>query len=113
MGKNLGIFYQEQDEAAKDYICSVSDNSGMHKCEDLPPFESGGFECNNTIEGFARGISGCINWHRYFTDCKQGENNPFSGAISFDNIGLAWVAIFLVCNHANFLLHLKKLMPHA
>ena len=25
-----------------------------------------------------------------------GPTNPFHGAISFDNIGLAWVAIFLV-----------------
>ena len=38
----------------------------------------------------------CINWNLYYTDCKPGEINPFSGAISFDNIGLAWVAIFLV-----------------
>ena len=26
----------------------------------------------------------------------MGPTNPFHGAISFDNIGLAWVAIFLV-----------------
>ena len=28
--------------------------------------------------------------------CTTGPTNPFHGAISFDNIGLAWVAIFLV-----------------
>ena len=40
----------------------------------------------------------CINWNQYYTECTPGEYNPFSGAISFDNIGLAWVAIFLVSN---------------
>ena len=40
--------------------------------------------------------SGCINWNQYYTDCQPHHENPFSGAISFDNIGLAWVAIFLV-----------------
>jgi hypothetical protein len=40
--------------------------------------------------------SQCINWNQYYTECTAGEFNPFSGAISFDNIGLAWVAIFLV-----------------
>ena len=33
---------------------------------------------------------------QYFTKCTTGPTNPFHGAISFDNIGLAWVAIFLV-----------------
>ena len=41
----------------------------------------------------------CIDWNQYYTECTPGEYNPFSGAISFDNIGLAWVAIFLVRNH--------------
>lgn len=38
----------------------------------------------------------CVNWNQYYTDCRPGDKNPFQGAISFDNIGLAWVAIFLV-----------------
>ena len=38
----------------------------------------------------------CINWNQYYTECQPLHENPFSGAISFDNIGLAWVAIFLV-----------------
>lgn len=41
-------------------------------------------------------LTECINWNQYYTECTPGEHNPFSGAISFDNIGLAWVAIFLV-----------------
>ena len=38
----------------------------------------------------------CINWNQYYTECEPLHENPYSGAISFDNIGLAWVAIFLV-----------------
>ena len=38
----------------------------------------------------------CVNWNQYYTECKSQGNNPFQGTISFDNIGLAWVAIFLV-----------------
>lgn len=40
--------------------------------------------------------SSCVNWNQYYTNCTQLGNNPFQGTISFDNIGLAWVAIFLV-----------------
>ena len=42
------------------------------------------------------GGSGCVDWNRYYTSCTIGPTNPFHGAVSFDNIGLAWVAIFLV-----------------
>ncbi|KAL1415697.1 hypothetical protein MTO96_029022 [Rhipicephalus appendiculatus] len=38
----------------------------------------------------------CVNWNQYYTNCTAGDKNPFQGSISFDNIGLAWVAIFLV-----------------
>ena len=38
----------------------------------------------------------CINLSRYYTTCKTGGPNPFQGAITFDNILLAWVAIFQV-----------------
>lgn len=39
----------------------------------------------------------CVNWNQYYTNCTQLGGNPFQGTISFDNIGMAWVAIFLVC----------------
>ncbi|ESO07430.1 hypothetical protein HELRODRAFT_170765 [Helobdella robusta] len=38
----------------------------------------------------------CINWNQYYTECKPLGDNPFLGSISFDNIGMAWVAIFQV-----------------
>jgi len=44
----------------------------------------------------------CVNWNQYYTSCRAGDKNPFQGAISFDNIGLAWVAIFLVRSGLKF-----------
>lgn len=38
----------------------------------------------------------CINWNRYYTECRAGDTNPFQGTISFDNVGMAWTTIFLV-----------------
>ena len=59
-------------------------------------------------EGFS--INGsCINWNQYYTNCRAGEKNPFQGAISFDNIGLAWVAIFLVSSPISLLHHYPTL----
>ena len=51
----------------------------------------------------------CINWNQYYTDCKAGDKNPFHGAISFDNIGLAWVAIFLVGATSRVVLHFSNI----
>ena len=56
--------------------------------------------CNETVDPYSNitltSNQSCVNWHQYYTDCKAGVHNPFQGAISFDNIGLAWVAIFQV-----------------
>ena len=56
--------------------------------------------CNETADLYSNitltSNQSCVNWHQYYTDCKAGVKNPFQGAISFDNIGLAWVAIFQV-----------------
>ena len=71
--------------------------------------------CNDTAEPFSNASlasveetasssnASCVDWHQYYTDCKAGVENPFQGAISFDNIGLAWVAIFQVCMFSSFL----------
>lgn len=40
--------------------------------------------------------SSCINWNKYYTECRAGDSNPFQGTISFDNVGMAWTTIFLV-----------------
>ncbi len=45
----------------------------------------------------------CVNWNKYYTNCSAGEANPFKGAINFDNIGYAWIAIFQVCCMSSFI----------
>ena len=53
--------------------------------------------CTGTISSLHSGNdSSCINWNQYYSECRDGNQNPFQGTISFDNIGSAWVAIFLV-----------------
>ena len=76
----------------------------MHKCNNLPHFVENGKECTARLEDTFINDTDCIDWHRYFTNCEAGETNPFDGAISFDNIGLAWVAIFLVSQRYFYLL---------
>ncbi|KAF5289783.1 hypothetical protein FQA39_LY03700 [Lamprigera yunnana] len=81
----------------QEFICSKEDHSGMHHCSDLPSFKIGNITCNLTYaQGLDPSIRGCINWNQYYEACLDAGDNPFQGTISFDNIGLAWVAIFLV-----------------
>lgn len=65
------------------------------------------FETNENSDSFEKDESllkrrkkqikgNCINWNKYYTECKAGNLNPFQGTISFDNVGMAWTAIFLV-----------------
>ncbi|XP_048519457.1 voltage-dependent T-type calcium channel subunit alpha-1G isoform X3 [Dendroctonus ponderosae] len=95
---NVSHFYKPPDT---DYICSKSNFSGMHSCHDLPPFINGTRECQLTWEQkhmpeYANDDQFCINWHLYYSTCSDNNPNPFQNTISFDNIGLAWIAIFLV-----------------
>lgn len=94
----LALYYQyiEQD---KDYICSRPDDNGMHKCDNLPHYREGDMICNDSAvpNSINRPTdTSCVNWNQYYTECMSQGSNPFQGTISFDNIGLAWVAIFLV-----------------
>ncbi|XP_030763174.1 voltage-dependent T-type calcium channel subunit alpha-1G-like isoform X1 [Sitophilus oryzae] len=95
--KEVSYYYKPVDT---DYICSKSNYSGMHTCHDLPPFLNGTIECTLTYEEkqlpeYAEDQY-CINWHLYYSSCSDNHLNPFQNTISFDNIGLAWIAIFLV-----------------
>lgn len=83
----------------KDFICARRGGGGMMQCADLPLFIHNGRRCNETAAPWSNNTptnESCVNWNQYYTDCKAGVKNPFQGAISFDNIGLAWVAIFQV-----------------
>ena len=94
--------YYKDPSSEKEFICSSESDSGMHKCSTLPYFvNEDGTECYSSLEEGLHNETDCINWNQYYTECTPGEINPFSGAISFDNIGLAWVAIFLVRNYAH------------
>ena len=73
--------------------------SGMRQCSNLPNYQYEGFKCNGSAHMYSNNTptnSSCINWNQYYVTCMPGDQNPFQGAISFDNIGLAWVAIFQV-----------------
>ncbi|XP_053680471.1 voltage-dependent T-type calcium channel subunit alpha-1G [Anopheles nili] len=94
---DVSFYYEFSKE--QDYICSKPDDSGMHLCQNLPPYRIGPLVCNDSALPYSENVpttKACVNWNQYYTNCTQLGNNPFQGTISFDNIGLAWVAIFLV-----------------
>lgn len=82
------------------FICSAIIN-GMVKCTDVPRYREGEMECNlnaslgHTLSG-PDTRNGCVNWNQYYSECLPGESNPHKGAVNFDNIGYAWIAIFQV-----------------
>ncbi|XP_073945551.1 ca[2+]-channel protein alpha[[1]] subunit T isoform X2 [Choristoneura fumiferana] len=94
---SISFYYEFSKEL--DYICTTPEDSGMHLCGDFPPYRYGPLVCNETARPFSYNAPtnvSCVNWNQYYTNCTQRGSNPFQGTISFDNIGLAWVAIFLV-----------------
>jgi len=93
---DLAEYYSDDDH---DFICSPVGSEGMTKCFNLPPFSDHLMTCNRSASAAsdnAPANGSCVDWHVYYTDCRPSQHNPFHGAISFDNIGLAWVAIFQV-----------------
>lgn len=84
------------------YVNAHSDNWLLHHSNrtQLRFSHSGNLVCNSTAVPNSNityiNNDTCVNWNYYYTECKGQGNNPFQGTISFDNIGLAWVAIFLV-----------------
>ncbi|XP_036408911.1 voltage-dependent T-type calcium channel subunit alpha-1H isoform X3 [Megalops cyprinoides] len=100
----LSPYYKHEEGEDNPFICSSSRDNGMLRCHSLPPLKEGGEECSldlspDTLALYgpeAPGRNGCINWNQYYTVCKPGELNPHKGAVNFDNIGYAWIAIFQV-----------------
>ncbi|XP_075158330.1 ca[2+]-channel protein alpha[[1]] subunit T [Haematobia irritans] len=94
---NVSYYYEFSKE--QDYICSKPEDSGMHLCSDLPPYRHGPMICTEEAVPMQENLptnTSCVNWNQYYSHCTQMGLNPFQGTISFDNIGMAWVAIFLV-----------------
>ncbi|CTQ87048.1 Voltage-dependent T-type calcium channel subunit alpha [Caenorhabditis elegans] len=92
----LTRFYIPEDTSLE-YICSQPDANGLHTCSNLPPYTVDGVKCNLTLDEYDKVTNdSCINWNIYYNECQVMQRNPFQGSVSFDNIGFAWVAIFLV-----------------
>ena len=87
------------------FVCSHPQSSGMTKCSEIPKLRKGNMTCEldfytireQIVNDYNKPINGCINWNQYYKFCNVSDKNPYSGSISFDNIGLAWVVIFQVC----------------
>ncbi|CAF1520054.1 unnamed protein product [Rotaria magnacalcarata] len=99
---HLRAFYVPSDQDS--FVCSQHQSSGMTKCSDIPKLRKGNMTCELDFHTFNeqllknpnKSINGCINWNQYYKFCNVSDKNPYSGSISFDNIGLAWVVIFQI-----------------
>ncbi|XP_055265075.1 voltage-dependent T-type calcium channel subunit alpha-1H isoform X4 [Moschus berezovskii] len=101
----LRPYYQPEEGEENPFICSSRRDNGMQKCSHIPSRRELRVECTLGWEAYGQpqveGTSGtghhsCINWNQYYNVCRSGDSNPHNGAISFDNIGYAWIAIFQV-----------------
>uniref|UniRef100_A0A7N8XZ01 Voltage-dependent T-type calcium channel subunit alpha-1G-like n=1 Tax=Mastacembelus armatus TaxID=205130 RepID=A0A7N8XZ01_9TELE len=104
MGEDVKIGYYRPDGTDDHpFICSTERENGMLRCSDVPRRRIGKTYCFLGADE-ARPEMGlrvdepvsCVNWYQYYNQCRAGEINPHKGAINFDNIGYAWIAIFQV-----------------
>ncbi|XP_032945299.1 voltage-dependent T-type calcium channel subunit alpha-1G isoform X14 [Rhinolophus ferrumequinum] len=97
---DLERYYQTENEDENPFICSQPRENGMRSCRSVPTLRGeggGGPPCGLDYEAYnSSSNTTCVNWNQYYTNCSPGEHNPFKGAINFDNIGYAWIAIFQV-----------------
>ncbi|KAI3360033.1 hypothetical protein L3Q82_014365, partial [Scortum barcoo] len=103
---NLSIspYYMSEEGEDNPYICSAPRENGMLRCHDVPAYTEGEAKCSLSAShligsGPAVGgasVNGCVNWNQYYNVCRPGDLNPHKGAVNFDNIGYAWIAIFQV-----------------
>ncbi|XP_061686405.1 voltage-dependent T-type calcium channel subunit alpha-1H-like isoform X2 [Syngnathoides biaculeatus] len=102
----LSIYYRPGGTEDHPFICSAERDNGLLRCSDVPRRRVAGTSCYLGVEdarharaaapaGEGGGVS-CVNWYQYYNECRAGELNPHKGAINFDNIGYAWIAIFQV-----------------
>uniref|UniRef100_A0A8C9MZ92 Calcium voltage-gated channel subunit alpha1 H n=1 Tax=Serinus canaria TaxID=9135 RepID=A0A8C9MZ92_SERCA len=96
--------YYRPDEAEENpFICSSHRENGMQRCSNIPSRKESKLECTLSMESYSPSLASpepsrnsCINWNQYYNTCMAGDVNPHNGAINFDNIGYAWIAIFQV-----------------
>ncbi|CAF3665036.1 unnamed protein product, partial [Rotaria sp. Silwood1] len=104
----LPTFYTPHDQDS--FICSHPQSNGMTKCSDIPKLRIGNMTCELDLYTFHEQLSknsnktihGCINWNQYYTVCNVSDRNPYSDSISFDNVGLAWIAIFQIISQESW-----------
>uniref|UniRef100_H3CN28 Voltage-dependent T-type calcium channel subunit alpha n=1 Tax=Tetraodon nigroviridis TaxID=99883 RepID=H3CN28_TETNG len=90
-------YYHTENDDENPFICSQPKDNGMRDCNSVPKlFEEGGVQCNLDMYSNITDNTTCINWNQYYTNCSDSTINPFKGAINFDNIFYAWIAIFQV-----------------
>ncbi|XP_061626565.1 voltage-dependent T-type calcium channel subunit alpha-1H-like isoform X2 [Phyllopteryx taeniolatus] len=94
----LSIYYRPGGTEDHPFICSAERDNGMLRCSDVPRRRVAGTSCFLGAEDARPARDGvpCVNWYQYYNECRAGEMNPHKGAINFDNIGYAWIAIFQV-----------------
>ncbi|XP_015232826.1 PREDICTED: voltage-dependent T-type calcium channel subunit alpha-1H [Cyprinodon variegatus] len=99
----LNGYYRPDGTDDHPFICSMERENGMLRCSDVPRRRVGRTYCSLSAEDAhsetgltVDGPVSCVNWYQYYNECRAGEINPHKGAINFDNIGYAWIAIFQV-----------------
>ncbi|XP_056626060.1 voltage-dependent T-type calcium channel subunit alpha-1H [Triplophysa dalaica] len=98
----LHEYYRPEESDDIPFICSTERENGMLHCHSVPQRREGGMWCEVTVDNvtdhdFKQPLHhGCVNWNVYYNVCRASDHNPHNGAINFDNIGYAWIAIFQV-----------------
>ncbi|KAM7412341.1 hypothetical protein PAMA_022023 [Pampus argenteus] len=93
---SLSPYYATKYGEKNPFICSPKNKNGMRHCRDVPPSTEDGVTCllDPRHQDSLAVTNSCVNWNVYYNVCRAGDHNPQEDAISFDNIGFAWIAIF-------------------
>uniref|UniRef100_A0A3B4YC18 Voltage-dependent T-type calcium channel subunit alpha n=1 Tax=Seriola lalandi dorsalis TaxID=1841481 RepID=A0A3B4YC18_SERLL len=95
--EKLHDYYHTENDDESPFICSQRRDNGMRDCSLVPKLYEGGLQCDLDMDSYnSTDNTTCVNWNQYYTKCSDGPYNPFKGAINFDNICYAWIAIFQV-----------------
>lgn len=95
--KTMRPFYSQPKNPP--FICSPYNKDGQH-CSNVPSTVKNNTLCmvspgSQALASF-NGSHDCFDWNSFYRACRHGGENPYKGAINFDNIGYAWIAIFQV-----------------
>ncbi|XP_075310983.1 voltage-dependent T-type calcium channel subunit alpha-1H [Odontesthes bonariensis] len=105
---SINPYYMTEEGEDSPFICSAPRENGMLRCHDVPPYSEGRADCSlaaphqssaligSSLAVGGASVNGCVNWNQYYNICRPGDLNPHKGAVNFDNIGYAWIAIFQV-----------------